>query len=190
MFPFSLPEPNLPTPHFLSLSSLSLPIPPCPRTQCLHPLVATGNPGPSHPPLPPLSPHSGTEDGPHVCPSCPPHLHRGSSSLRPLPLLLAVHLHPHVSPRLLQLHAGPRPIHHWYIIHYGGGGRDGEREAEFKIGENTAQQQPFLTFSIPIHFIVVLNVPECIGVDSQYFNVFEKPSDVCVVDLDTSTITL
>ena len=184
MFPFSLPEPNLPTPHFLSLSSLSLslPIPPCPRTQCLHPLVATGNPGPSHPPLPPLSPHSGTEDGPHVCPPCPPHLHRGSSSLRPLPLLLAVHLHPHVSPRLLQLHAGPRPIHHWYIIHYGGGGR------EFKIGENEAQLQPFfdvffwffvcffyispsdnifsgffctsvLSYTpIPIHFIAVLNV--------------------------------
>ncbi|CAI8047300.1 C-myc promoter-binding protein [Geodia barretti] len=33
-------------------------------------------------------------------------------------------------------------------------------------------------------------VPFIIGVDSQYFNVFEKPSDVCVVDLDTSTITL
>ena len=29
-----------------------------------------------------------------------------------------------------------------------------------------------------------------VGVDSQYFSVFEKPSDVCVVDLDTSTITL
>ena len=29
-----------------------------------------------------------------------------------------------------------------------------------------------------------------VGLDSQYFSVFEKPSDVCVVDLDTSNITL
>jgi hypothetical protein len=28
------------------------------------------------------------------------------------------------------------------------------------------------------------------GIDSQYFDVFEKPSDICVVDLDTGYITL
>ena len=28
------------------------------------------------------------------------------------------------------------------------------------------------------------------GVDSQYFEVFEKPSDVSVVDLDTCTLSL
>jgi len=28
------------------------------------------------------------------------------------------------------------------------------------------------------------------GIDSQYFDVFEKPVDVCVVDLDANVITL
>ena len=40
-----------------------------------------------------------------------------------------------------------------------------------------------------LKMVIILHVLGA-GVDSQYFNVFEKPSDVCVVDLDTSTLTL
>ena len=29
-----------------------------------------------------------------------------------------------------------------------------------------------------------------VGIDSQYFNVFEKPADVCVVDLDANFLSL
>ena len=41
-------------------------------------------------------------------------------------------------------------------------------------------------------YLVLLNQLDgnLAGIDSHYFDVFEKPSDICVVDLDTGYINM